>query len=29
VVALAGMLTLQVPRVSRASVPAAEEAGAA
>jgi MFS family permease len=27
VVALAGMLTLQVPRVSRASVPAAEEAG--
>ena len=29
IVALAGMLTLQVPRVSRAGVPAAEEAGAA
>jgi multidrug resistance protein len=29
VVTLAGMLTLQVPRVSRASIPAAEEAGAA
>ena len=28
VVALAGVLTLQIPRVSRTTVPAAEEAGA-